>query len=534
MSDTLIAPTVPYRSAQPIGRDGFVQLLRAEWTKFRSVRGWVIAAAIAAVLMILFGIIAANGSHSTVSTPAHPEGITGHPFIPIGPDGEAVTDNLYFVHQPLDGDGSITARVTSLTANDVSGPGPGGPGGPGGPLPASTVGAVQPWTKAGLIIKANTSQGSVYAAIMVTGRHGVRMQYNYTGDIAGPAWTVSAASSQWLRLTRTGDMITGSASSDGNTWTTVGTVRLSGLPTSVPTGMFVTSPDKHTFTQRFRSGGNVSNPTVASAGFDSLSLQGGSTGATWTGTQIGDAPSGGGFHASADAYTVVGSGDIAPGNGADGGSGIEQTLTGGFAALIVMVVLGVLFISTEYRRNMIRTSITVSPRRGRILAAKAVVIGAVTFVTGLIGAVIAIPIGGHLLRANGNFIPPITGLTEVRIVAGTAALLAVAAVLALTIGTILRRSAAAVAAAIVLVILPYILGTAGVLSTGASQWVLRIFPAAAFAIQQSIPAYHQVDGVYIPSQSYYPLAPWAGFAVLCAWAAVGLVVAGYLLRRRDA
>jgi ABC-type transport system involved in multi-copper enzyme maturation permease subunit len=531
MTDTLIAETAPYRSAQPAGRDGFAALLRAEWTKFRSVRGWLIATAVAAVLMVLFGILAGNGSHSSIATPEHPEGIVGHPYVPIGPGGEAVTDSFYFVHQPLDGDGAITARVTSLTGGVLSGPA--GPAGPGLQAPALTAAAVQPWTKAGLIIKANTSQGSAYAAIMVTGGNGVRMQYNYTGDIAGPTWTKSTASPQWLRLTRSGDTITGYASSDGTTWTKVGTVRLTGLPTSVPTGMFATSPGQTTFAQSLGSASGIGNPTVASATFDSIDLQGGSASTAWTGTRIGDAGPDNtlGFQASGDSYTVLGSGDIAPGGGA--GSGVEHTLIGAFATLTVMVVLAVLFISTEYRRGLIRTSMTASPHRGRILAAKAVVIGAVTFVTGLIGAVIAIPISEHFLRANGNFIPPITWLTEVRIVAGTAALLAVAAVLALAIGTIMRRSAAAVAAAIVLVVLPYILGTAGVLSAGASQWVLRIFPAAAFAIQQSVPAYHQVDGSYIPSQGYYPLAPWAGFAVLCAWAAVALGVAAYLLRRRD-
>ncbi len=39
------------------------------------------------------------------------EEIIGHPSVPIGPDGEAVTDSFQFVHQRLDGDGSITARV---------------------------------------------------------------------------------------------------------------------------------------------------------------------------------------------------------------------------------------------------------------------------------------------------------------------------------------------------------------------------------------------------------------------------------------
>ncbi len=33
----------PYRSERATGHDGFTQLLRAEWTKFRTVRGWVIS-----------------------------------------------------------------------------------------------------------------------------------------------------------------------------------------------------------------------------------------------------------------------------------------------------------------------------------------------------------------------------------------------------------------------------------------------------------------------------------------------------------
>ena len=38
----------PYRSELHTGRDGFAQLLRAEWTKFRTVRGWVIGMIVAA------------------------------------------------------------------------------------------------------------------------------------------------------------------------------------------------------------------------------------------------------------------------------------------------------------------------------------------------------------------------------------------------------------------------------------------------------------------------------------------------------
>jgi hypothetical protein len=40
-----------------------------------------------------------------------------------------------------------------------------------------------------------------------------------------------------------------------------------------------------------------------------------------------------------------------------------------------------------------------------------------------------------------------------------------------------------------------------------AQWLLRLTPAAGFAIQQSIPEYPQVLDLYAPSAGYYPLAP---------------------------
>ena len=61
----------------------------------------------------------------------------------------------------------------------------------------------------------------------------------------------------------------------------------------------------------------------------------------------------------------------------------------------------------------------------------------------------------------------------------------------------------------------------------------RATPAAAFAVQQSIQQYPQVTQDYTPGNGYFPLAPWAGFAVLCAWAALALALAVFLLRRRD-
>ena len=196
-----------------------------------------------------------------------------------------MTDTFYFVHRPLTGDGSITVRVTSLTEVTESGQTLQG-------QPVSTKAAVVPWSKAGLIITAGAGQGSAYAAVMVTGSHGTRMQWNYTGDTPGLAGGVSAASPRWLRLTRAGDVITGYDSADGTSWTKIGTVTLPGLAPTVQAGLFATSPG-YTSADRARQVTGASStgaPTDATATFDRVSLHGGWPGGSWTGTSVNGGP----------------------------------------------------------------------------------------------------------------------------------------------------------------------------------------------------------------------------------------------------
>ena len=171
-------------------------------------------------------------------------------------------------------------------------------------------------------------------------------------------------------------------------------------------------------------------------------------------------PAPGTLRQSAGTITVASFGDISPAAGnAYGGSGqsLQRALAGTFFGLIPLIVVAAMFITAEYRRGLIRVSLTAAPRRGRLLAAKAVVIGAVGFVAGLVAATLALAVGTPLLRRAGGLQWPVSLLTEARMVVGTAALLAVAAVLALAIGTIVRRSAPAVAIVIVVIFVPYLL-----------------------------------------------------------------------------
>jgi ABC-type transport system involved in multi-copper enzyme maturation permease subunit len=545
----MAATITPYRSSQQAGHEGFAQVLRAEWTKFRTMRGWVVTLLAAAVATALAPVaLAGTAKSNDPMTCVHGQCQVEADYVATGPDGEAVTDSFYFVHQPLAGNGSLTAAITSLHGS--------------GPLAAESRNfplgpRTQPWAKAGILVKAGTRPGSPYAAIMATGGHGVRLQYDFTHDIAGPPGQASAASPRWLRLTRSGDTLTGYESADGTHWTEVGAVTLAGLPSTVQAGLFVASPDYSVDSQSFGGGDQgVVAPTQATAVFGSVSRQGNWPAGAWAGGQAGFPAHAtpakisrtcngsacgslqrqpGRFRQSGGTFAVAGSGDIAP--FVPIVDPLQVTFYGTLFGLIAVIALSVVFITGEYRRGMIRTTLAASPRRGRVLAAKAIVIGPVTFVAGLAGAAVAFVFAERKLTALG-WTPPVwhdwalTSQVGVRVVVGTAALLAVTALLALAAGTILRRSAGAITAVIGLVVFPLVLGV--ILPTAPSEWLLRYTPAAAFGLQTSTLRYPQVTTGCIPYHGCYPLAPWTGFAVMCAWAVLALGTAAFLLSRRDA
>ena len=496
-------------------------MIRAEWTKFRTVPGWVAGVSAAVLVVVLLGVLAALGSSQSCMA-GTVEVVC--PRLPTGPDGEAVLDNFTFVHQALDGDGEITARVSGMTGT-ITYPPPGHD---------QIVPGLVPWAKAGIMVKAGTDPGSAYASMLLTGHHGVRMQSDFTHDVAAPGFSGEV----WLRLTRTGDKVTGYASGDGAGWRKIDTVELAGLPHTVQIGLFATSPSDISQAANPLGGTMVqARFTQAVADFSQVSPAAG-----WTYQDVGD--DGGrtdwekthppGFTESAGVLTVTGSGDIAPLGQPGGGMSIENTLIGLFGALLLVIVVAVLFMTAESRRGLIRTTLLAEPARGRVLAAKAVVIGGVAFAAGLVAAGVTIPLAGHLLGTRHVYLLPVPWWTELRVMTGAAALLSLAAVFAYAMGALFRRGLLAVAAAVVLLVVPRLLAVSSVLPDGVTLWLTRVTPAAAFAVLQSIPAYPQVFFPYTPADGYYPLAPWAGLGVLLLYAAAALGLAVLRFRRADA
>ncbi len=283
-------------------------LVRQEGTRFRS-RGRVIAMTAASLVTILLGLLSAGGLGAGASCSEGSVEVAC-PTDPVGPDGQAVGDWFYFVHRPLGQTGSITVRMTSMTGIITYPP----------PNHDQIVPGLVPWAKAGIIVKDGITQGSPYAALMVTGGHGVRMQYNYTHDTAGRPGGVSAQSSRWLRLTRSGGTITGYESTDGAEWTKVGTAYLAALPETAQVGLFVASPGDLTL-RPVALGGRISEVrfTQATAVFDNISVEGASAG-EWSHGSVGEMghtdwaryhrPPG--LVESNGTFTVTGTGDMGP------------------------------------------------------------------------------------------------------------------------------------------------------------------------------------------------------------------------------
>ncbi|WP_026922256.1 hypothetical protein [Glycomyces arizonensis] len=469
-------------------------LLQREWTAFRRP-GRITALAAATLTVIAFGLLFAFGSRSDCGGPC--------PAVPTAADGSIVSDTFWFVHRDLGPEGSITARLTSMTGTITYPP----------PDHDEIVPGLVPWAKTGIIVKDGIEQGSAYAAVMMTGDHGVRMQYDYEHDIAGSRGEASPESPRWLRLTRSADTITGYESSDGEQWRAIGTATLTGLPNTVQVGLFAASPGDLTL-REVGLGGVIeeSRFTQATGVFDSIALEGAADGA-WLSEPIGRMNrtdwekhhNASGAVEQDGVITVSGTGDIGP-HSEEGGRTVRNLLAGLAAGLIVVLVVAARFGA--------RTAV---PAPGPSLVCRAVVVGAASFVTGLVAIGVVLPIGIAVLERNGVPVPPVPLLTGSRVVIGLAVVLALCSAFAYWLGTLLRRGWAAIAVVLSLVALPYAVTAFPLLPDAVSQWLLRLTPAAAFAVQQTTVEYPQVVAHYAPSAGYFPLPAWAGIAVLCGY-----------------
>jgi ABC-type transport system involved in multi-copper enzyme maturation permease subunit len=186
---------------------------------------------------------------------------------------------------------------------------------------------------------------------------------------------------------------------------------------------------------------------------------------------------------------------------------------------LLLGVLGVLAITTEFSSGAIRATFAAAPRRRLVLAAKAAVLGAVTLAAGEISAFAAFSAGQAALKAPA---PHATlgqpGALRAVVLAG--AYPALIALIGLGIGAIIRHTAGAISALVGLVfLLPLLFAP---LSPSIQNTAQKFLPDL---MRNSLTAVRPVA---------HMLSPWPTFGLLCAYALVALAAGAWTLDRRDA
>jgi hypothetical protein len=133
-----------------------------------------------------------------------------------GADIWGTADAFHYVYQPWNGDGSLVARVGSVSNTHN-------------------------WAKAGVMFRATLDASSAHAFMLVSAANGVAFQRRASAGATSVTTTVTGVTPpRWVRLDRNGSTFTAYYSNDGTSWTTVGSDSIA-LPSSLFVGLAVTS-----------------------------------------------------------------------------------------------------------------------------------------------------------------------------------------------------------------------------------------------------------------------------------------------------
>jgi ABC-type transport system involved in multi-copper enzyme maturation permease subunit len=209
------------------------------------------------------------------------------------------------------------------------------------------------------------------------------------------------------------------------------------------------------------------------------------------------------------------------GGGFVSGDPLRTVLTGDFAAVLLVGVLGALAGAREYGSRMILATIAAVPRRWQVVVSKVIVLTGVVLPTALIAVLAAFGVGMGILSAGDKATVALTDDGVLRSVLGMAGYLTAIALMGLGLGILLRSVASSIGVLIGgVMVLPTI---AGALLPASLDSVLKFLPSSAGA------AFTTVTGA-----GDEVLSPTAGALVLAAWVAVTLGASVLVITRRDA
>ncbi|HEV7866180.1 MAG TPA: protein kinase [Chthoniobacteraceae bacterium] len=130
-----------------------------------------------------------------------------------GADLWGTHDSGHFLYRAWTGDGALVAHVTKLEK-------------------------VDPWSKAGLLMRENLAADGRNVALIVSPANGVALQIRPKAGVATTSTKVAGlVAPVWLKLVREGDRFTGFHSTDGQSWTEFRSEQMPNLPKTLHVGL---------------------------------------------------------------------------------------------------------------------------------------------------------------------------------------------------------------------------------------------------------------------------------------------------------
>jgi len=199
---------------------------------------------------------------------------------------------------------------------------------------------------------------------------------------------------------------------------------------------------------------------------------------------------------------------------------VASTQLGYVLGMAVVMVMATLAVTTEYSVGTIRTTFMAIPRRGPALIAKAFVVAVLAAIVGLIGAFGAWFLT-MLLLPDANL--SLSALDDWRHVAGVGLVYLIAAVIAVSIGSLIRHTAGAVSIVLVWALM--------------AEQLFQLIPGIGEAIRPWLPFSAAKDFLTASGSSVDGVlggGPWVAIAYFAVIAAMLLALSIVVTGRRDA
>jgi ABC-2 type transport system permease protein len=199
---------------------------------------------------------------------------------------------------------------------------------------------------------------------------------------------------------------------------------------------------------------------------------------------------------------------------------VNDAFIGVVLGQLLVGFLGVVTMTGEYSSGTIRATLAAIPNRRLVLAAKAAVFGAVAFAASELvtfatfGASQAVLSGSPVPRSN------LGDPGVLRTVALSGAYLALIGLIGLGLGAIIRHTGATIGVLFGVLFVPLV--------------ILGLMGPAGTQVARFMPMFILANSVTVVTPVEQSLPAWAGIGVLSLYAAVALLVGGWLLSRRDA